>query len=117
MIARVWHGQTLSENAEAYRAYLVGHVFAGLKKIRGHLGAFVLERPSDGRTEFQVTTLWRTMEAVREFAGPNSDTAVIDPQARKLLIEFEHFVRHYDVAYASEDLDFSDGAHPKQVTK
>jgi heme-degrading monooxygenase HmoA len=118
MIARVWHGQTLSENAEAYCAFLIGHVFAGLRNIPGHLGAFVLQRPGDGRTEFQVTTLWRSMEAVREFAGPNSDTAVIEPHARKLLIEFNHFVRHYEVAFASEDMgNLNDGGHSKQITK
>jgi len=104
MIARVWFGRTLPENAEAYYAYLTGKVFARLRNIAGHEGAFVLRRPCDGRTEFQVTTLWRSMEAVREFAGPNSDTAVIEPYARTLLVEFDLFVRHYEVAYASAEL-------------
>jgi hypothetical protein len=58
------------------------------------------------------------MEAIREFAGANPDTAVIEPHARKLLIEFDPFVRHYEVAHASENLgSLSDGGHSKQVTK
>lgn len=104
MIARVWHGRTLPENADAYYAFLTGKVFAGLRNIAGHQGAFVLRRSCDGRTEFQVTTFWRSMEAVREFAGANPDTAVIEPHARALLVEFDLFVRHYEVAYASEEL-------------
>jgi heme-degrading monooxygenase HmoA len=104
MIARVWHGQTLPENADAYFAFLTGKVFAGLRNIVGHQGAFVLRRSCNGRTEFQVTTLWRSMEAVREFAGANPDTAVIEPHARALLVEFDLFVRHYEVAYATQEL-------------
>ena len=104
MIARVWRGLTLPENAEAYYIYLTGKVFAGMRNIAGHEGAFVLRRSCDGRTEFQVTTLWRSMEAVREFAGANPDTAVIEPYARTLLVEFDLFVRHYEVAYASAEL-------------
>jgi hypothetical protein len=43
---------------------------------------------------------------------------VIEPHARKLLIEFDHFVRHYEVAFASEDLgSLNDGGHSKQITK
>ena len=104
MIARVWFGRTLPENAEAYYTYLTGKVFAGLRNIAGHQGAFVLRRTGDGRIEFQVTTLWRSMEAVKEFAGANPDTAVIEPYARALLVEFDLFVRHYEVVYASEEL-------------
>src|SRR5262249_19929276 len=104
MIARVWFGRTLPENAEAYYTFLTGKVFAGLRNIAGHQGAFVLRRPCDGRIEFQVTTLWQSMEAVREFAGANPDTAVVEPHGRALFVEFEPFVRHYEVAYASEEL-------------
>jgi heme-degrading monooxygenase HmoA len=104
MIARVWRGQTLPENADAYFKFVTGTVFPELRTIPGHEGAFVQSRSVNGGTEFLVTTLWRSMEAIKKFAGENPDVAVVEPPARAVLAEFDSFVRHYEVVYGSESL-------------
>ena len=98
MIARMWRGETTSENADAYYHHLVSNVIPSLKKISEHRGAYVLRREIDRNIEFMVITLWESMDAIREFAGNNPDVAVVEPAARALLADFDKFVRHYTVA-------------------
>jgi heme-degrading monooxygenase HmoA len=101
MIARVWRGQTTRANAEAYRSFVTTKIFRSLEKIPGHRGAYLLKRDHDGLTEFLVITHWDSIEAVRDFAGDNVDAAVVEPEARTILSDFDTFVRHYDVAHDS----------------
>ena len=44
MIVRTWTCQALAAQAEAYHAHLIGTVFASLQPIRGHRGAYLLQR-------------------------------------------------------------------------
>jgi heme-degrading monooxygenase HmoA len=97
MIARMWRGETTTENAESYYHHLTGNVMPALTKIRGHRGAYVLRRELDTGVEFVVITLWDSMQAVRAFAGDTPDVAVIEPAARAVLAAFDQFVRHYTV--------------------
>jgi hypothetical protein len=39
------------------------------------------------------------MEAIRTFAGDNPQSAVIEPEARVVLSDYDDFVRHYDIAH------------------
>jgi heme-degrading monooxygenase HmoA len=104
MIARVWRGRTTTENADAYLDLLAGTIFPGLAKRPGHCAAYVMRRPLEGGVEFVVTTLWFSMDAIRQFAGENADAAVVEPRARELLDEYDDFVSHYDLVYRSEVL-------------
>jgi len=102
MIARVWRGRTTTENADAYLDFLAGTIFPGLAKISGHCAAYVMRRPLEGGTEFVVTTLWSSMDAIRRFAGENPDAPVVEPRAHQLLEEYDDFVSHFDLVYRSE---------------
>src|SRR5262249_39530303 len=97
-IARIWKGRTLESKADEYEAYLNQ---SGITKIRatpGNLGAYVLRRTSDGKTEFVVISLWESVDAVRRFAGPDYQRAVILPKDRQYLLEVEPNVVHYEIA-------------------
>lgn len=49
------------------------------------------------RTEF-VTLMWfDSLDAVRAFAGPDYEVAVVPPKARALLERFDERSAHYDV--------------------
>jgi hypothetical protein len=37
------------------------------------------------------------MAALRRFAGNEPERAVVEPEARAVLSEFDNFVRHYEV--------------------
>lgn len=97
MIARVWRGAAKRENADAYRRHAIGNVFPALASIDGHRGAYLLTRPLTAEVEFIAVTLWDSIEAVKRFAGENPDKAVVEPEARAVLSNFDDFVRHYDV--------------------
>jgi hypothetical protein len=40
------------------------------------------------------------MEALHEFAGPDLERAVVEPEARAALLRFDARVRHYEVLAA-----------------
>ena len=104
MIARIWRGRAATAaNADAYCRHATGTVFPSLKELAGHRGAWLLRRESDGRTEFLAVTLWESRRAIEAFAGHDIDKAVVEPEARAVLAEFDDFAHHYEVAFASRE--------------
>jgi heme-degrading monooxygenase HmoA len=101
MIGRHWRGFAPHETAEAYLEHLRESTLRSLRSITGHRGATVLKRHVDGEVEFVVLTYWDSLDAVRSFAGDDYEAAVVPPEARKLLAEFDDRVAHYEVAVRS----------------
>ena len=100
MIARIWRGQTTAANAEAYQLHVMKDVFPKLKHITGHRGAYLLRRAVNNRVEFLAVTLWESIEAIRQFSGNDVTTAVVEPEARAILADFDAVATHYEVAFA-----------------
>jgi mannose-6-phosphate isomerase-like protein (cupin superfamily) len=86
-------------NADAYVAHFENSVRPQLEVVDGFLGA-TLERVEDdgGRTEIVVITRWSSMGAIRSFAGENVDVALVAPDARAVLEDFDTLVRHIELA-------------------
>lgn len=103
MILRSWSGVTLAERAAEYLRYLETTILPELRSISGHRGAYVLRRDLGSEVEFQMLSLWDSMDAVRGFAE-NIDVAVVPAQAQKLLERFDAEARHYDVVFAPDSL-------------
>jgi hypothetical protein len=99
MIVRVWRGSASAGNAARYRRHVLGTVFPSLPAIPGHRGAILLTRAVDGGTEFLALTLWEDMRAVSGFAGDHAEAAVVEPEARAALAEYDDVVRHFEVAH------------------
>ena len=99
MIVRTWKCQALAAQADAYHAYLIGTVFASLQPIRGHRGAYLLKRAVGDRIEFEVISFWDTTEAIKEYAGEEIGRAMVKPEARAMLAQFDEFVDHYTLAH------------------
>jgi heme-degrading monooxygenase HmoA len=99
MIARVWSAATSSANIEKYRDHFSGHVLPALERIDGFSGASLLERPHDAGVEIVVITRWRSLDAIRAFAGADIDRAVVAPDIASLLARYDHAVRHYDIVF------------------
>jgi heme-degrading monooxygenase HmoA len=98
MIARLWRGVAVAGNADAYHRHATTKVFPALRDIAGHRGAYLLKRTVGGRTEFLAVTFWDSLDAIRAFAGDDPEAAVVEPEARAVLAEFDDFARHYEVA-------------------
>lgn len=97
MIARLWKGWTAFENADANEKLLRDPVLPNLKNIKGYRGGYVLRQSSESNVEFVVVNLFESLEAVREFAGPDYAVPVFEPEARQLLSKVEPVARHYEV--------------------
>ncbi len=89
MIVRIWRGRAMADKAEAYVRHVTGTVFPELGRIAGHAGASLLQRTEAGQVEFLALTLWESMEAIRQFAGAAPERAVVEPEARAGLFEFD----------------------------
>ncbi len=99
MIARVWRASATPANADAYFRYFSGTVVPHLKSIVGHHHAYLLRRPQGGQVELLAITFWDSIDTVKNFAGNDAETAIVDPEARAMLSEFDDFARNFEVAY------------------
>ena len=99
MIARIWHGWTSLENADAYEALLIQEIFVGIqnRKIGGLLGIELLRRSFDTEVEFITIMSFDSIAAVRVFAGDDYEAAVVPPRARDLLKRFDERSKHYEI--------------------
>ena len=98
MVARHWRGRSRADTAAAYLDHLRIETLPRLRALDGHRGAYVLRREVGDEIEFVVLTLWESLESVRAFAGDDYETAVVPPQARRVLTTFDKRALHYDVA-------------------
>lgn len=104
-IARIWHGWTAPENADAYERLLRGVIFVRIagRSIAGFRGIQLLRRDVPGAVEF-VTQMWfDSLEAVRDFAGEDYEAAVVPAEARALLSRFDERSAHYHVIEERHD--------------
>jgi heme-degrading monooxygenase HmoA len=98
MIARVWKGIARdAAHADAYLRHLKARVLPALAAIEGYRDVRVLRRTAHDRVEFLVLTFWDSMEAIRRFAGEDPERAVVEPEARAVLADYDDFVRQYEV--------------------
>lgn len=96
MILRLWKGRSTSGMADAYWRHVTDAVFPRLKGIPGYRGGRVLRRTIGDRIEFLVMTEWASWDAIRAFAGDSPQIAVVDPEARAVLADFDEHVLHFE---------------------
>jgi len=97
MIARIWHGFTKPEHADAYEAMLKPELLPGISKAEGYRGSYLLRRPAGKDVEFITILLWDSIDAIRAVAGPDYETAVIPEERRQHLSRFDPKAAHYEV--------------------
>jgi antibiotic biosynthesis monooxygenase (ABM) superfamily enzyme len=97
VIARLWHGWTAPENADAYAEFLRTKMFPSIHRVPGYLGADLLRREDGDEVAFVTITRFESLESVRAFAGEHYEQAVVEPEARALLSRFDERSEHYEV--------------------
>jgi heme-degrading monooxygenase HmoA len=102
MIVRIWRGITPKEQADAYLEHLQQTALPVLAGQPGLRGAWVLRRVHGDRCEFQLLSLWESLDAVRAFAGDEPERAVYFAEDDKFLLDMEPLVRLYEVADSVE---------------
>jgi heme-degrading monooxygenase HmoA len=102
MIVRAWRGYGAAAEPQAYPKHLLQFVRPKLAQLAGFRGLYLLRRREQDEIEFLVLTLWESMDAVRAFAGDQPDRAVVEPEARSVLVRFDNTVSHYEVLAAPD---------------
>ena len=97
MIMRIWRGITPKEQCDAYLEHLQQTALPALADRPGQCGAWVLRRVQGDRCEFQLLTLWDSMDALRAFAGSEPERAIYFAEDDKYLLDMEPLVRLYEV--------------------
>jgi hypothetical protein len=75
MISRQWRGLARPERAHDYVRHLRTETFPQLRWIAG----------------------WESLEAIRDFAGLDAETAVVPEEVQRMMLEYDRRVRHYQV--------------------
>jgi heme-degrading monooxygenase HmoA len=109
MIARIWRATATRAKADTYRRHFATRVISHLATIAGYEGASLLRRELDGDVEFLAVTLWDSVDSIRSFAGADPGVAIVDPEARTFLMNFDRVVHNYEVAY-TDDRSRDDGS-------
>ncbi len=101
MISRHWTGLAKRERANEYISHLQNDTFRQIKTIDGFISAHILKREVEEGIEFLIITEWRTLDAIRQFAGTNFDTAVVPKLVQDIMIKYDNKVRHYEVDFTT----------------
>jgi hypothetical protein len=99
MIARVWHGWTSQENANAYETLLKTEIFPGIiaKGVDGFQKIELFRRDLGAEIEFMTVMWFRDLAAVKAFAGEDYEAAYVPPKARAVLARFDPRSQHYEI--------------------
>ena len=102
MISRHWQGIARREDADRYIAHLKGDTFPKLASLAGFIRAMILRREVAEGTQFQVVTVWESLEAIRAFSGGDAEGAVVPRAAQAMMVEFDRRAVHYEIAFVFE---------------
>ena len=97
MISRHWIGIVRTDKVDDYIRHLDSTVLPNLTKTAGLTNAYYLKRAVKEGVEFLIITEWDSFDAIKVFAGPDYDKAVIDPYAKSLMVTYDKIVRHYSI--------------------
>ena len=100
LTVRTWSARADAEGAGSYCRYFAGTLLPELRRLPGFEGAYLLRRDldGDGIVELTAHTFWESPEAIRSFAGDDITVAIVEPEARAMLLDFDRTATHRIVA-------------------
>ena len=98
MIARVWHGSTKPEHADAYESMLKPELLPGISKAKGYRGSFLMRRNVGTEVEFMTILLFDSIEDIKAVAGPDYELSIIPEERQKYLSKHDPKAAHYEIA-------------------
>jgi heme-degrading monooxygenase HmoA len=97
MIARIWHGTTLTTKADEYLAFLQARAIPDYASTPGNRAVHILRRTEGKITHFITLTHWESLEAIEAFAGADISRAKYYAEDADYLLEFEPTVQHFEL--------------------
>ena len=96
---RTWSATADAQGAGNYSRYFTGTLLPGLRELPGFEGAYLLRRDLDGTGTVELTahTFWESPEAIRAFTGDDIAVAIVEPEARVMLLDYDRTATHRSV--------------------
>lgn len=102
LILRKWSGVIRTTDEADYVAYIDGTGMADYAATPGNRGFQMLLRDlGDGRSEVTTLSWWKTLDAIRDFAGDDIAVARYYPEDDRFLLERPYHVEHHRVVRRS----------------
>jgi antibiotic biosynthesis monooxygenase (ABM) superfamily enzyme len=99
VIARVWHGFTQPEHADAYEAMLKPELLPGISQKKGYRRSYLLRRNAGAEVEFITILLFDSLDDIRAAAGhADYEAAIIPEERREFLSRYDAKASHFEVA-------------------
>jgi len=100
MIARIWHGWTTPESADAYYQVLTEEVIPQIEsyKMKGYRKIEVLRKEHAYETEFITIMYFDSLDLIKQFVGEDYEVAHVPEAAQKVLKRWDKRSQHYEVA-------------------
>ena len=100
-VARIWHGWTTVDNADAYQSVVEGEVFPAIfeRHIPGLVSAQLMRANDvvDGEVEFTTIIWFESLDSVKNFMGKDYRQAHMPDNARAELKRFDAVAKHFHV--------------------
>jgi len=97
-ILRRWTARTTEAQLRKYLDHFSQNVVPELRRVPGYFGANLSLRRLKSEIEIIVETIWRSLDAIRAFAGSDLEAAVVSEDAATLLTTFDRRVLHSEIA-------------------
>lgn len=89
MISRHWKCLVQRALANDCVALLQGATLSSLRAMPGFVRATILRRDVADGVEFQIVSLWKSFDDVRDFAAADAEVGVIPKAAQAMMLSFE----------------------------
>ena len=93
MIVRIFRAKIRENQVTEFKRMVQEQSIPWLESSEGMLGYFSGEPFGDNEQEFVMITLWRDLESLKAFAGPDWDNPVVTEDEKPLV--GEKFAEHY----------------------
>ena len=100
-ILRQWSACATEAQLPRYLEHFSKNVLPELRRVNGFLGITLSVRRTATEAEIFVETTWRSLEAIRGFAGDDLEAAVVAPEAAALLTDFDRRVQHFEISISA----------------
>jgi heme-degrading monooxygenase HmoA len=97
VILRIWRARSIGAGVAGYRRHFETNVLPHLQGLPGFQGATLSQRQAGDAVELMVQTRWDSLEAIQAFADGDIENAVVEPEAREVLIDYDERVAHYEI--------------------
>ncbi len=97
IVARIWHGRTPADKADAYVEWTKNTVVPDFQGLPGNLGMALYRKNEGSVSNITFVSYWKDMDAVKNFAGNDVGKARFYPNEKDMLLDGEENVKHETV--------------------